>query len=77
MPRATINLGDPAGLAAVGGQWKFARGYVPGESNEGLVTQAVGSPARMVDYDDSSWEVAPTWPPGFPTDSPSPGIAST
>ena len=57
MPRATINLGDPAGLAAVSGQWKFARGYVPGESNEGLVTQAVGSPARMVDYDDSGWEV--------------------
>ena len=57
MPRATINLGDPAGLAAVHGQWKFARGYVPGESNEGLVTQAEGSPARLLDYDDSSWEV--------------------
>ena len=56
MPRATISLGDPEGLAAVGGEWKFARGYVPGESNEGLVTQLEGSPARLPGYDDSSWE---------------------
>ena len=57
MPRATIDLGDPSGLSAVGGQWKFSRGYVPGEPNEGLISQAEGSPARLPDYDDSGWEV--------------------
>ncbi len=57
MPRATINLGDSSGLSQVGGQWKFSRGYVPGEPNEGLISQGEGSPARLPDYDDSSWEV--------------------
>ncbi|MFQ6029455.1 MAG: hypothetical protein ACE5Q6_18415 [Dehalococcoidia bacterium] len=57
MPRATIDLGDPSGLAAVRGQWKFARGYVPGEANEGLVAQGAGTPARLPEYDDSGWEV--------------------
>ena len=57
MPRATLSLGDAAGQAEVKGQWKFARGYVPGQPNEGLVEQAEGSPARLADYDDSSWEV--------------------
>ena len=57
MPRASINIGDPTGLAAVGGQWKFARGFVPGEPNEGLVSQAEGSAARMPEYNDANWEV--------------------
>ena len=57
MPRATLSLGSAAGQAAVNGQWKFARGYVPGQPNEGLLEQAQGSPARLADYDDSGWEV--------------------
>jgi len=57
MPRAVIDLNTPSGLAAVKGQWKFAQGLVPGEPNEGLVSQLEGSPARLVDYDDSGWEV--------------------
>ena len=57
MPRATLSLGGAAGQAAVNGQWKFARGYVPGQPNEGLLEQAQGSPARLADYDDSGWEV--------------------
>ena len=57
MPRATINIGEAAGLATVGGTWRFARGYVPGETNEGLVSQSEGSPARLHEYDDSNWEV--------------------
>ena len=57
MPGATINLGEPSGQSLVGGTWKFARGFVPGEPNEGLVAQREGSPARLADYDDSSWEV--------------------
>ena len=57
MGRLVINLNEPDGLALVQGQWKFAQGYVPGEANEGLVSQHAGSPARLPDYDDSSWEV--------------------
>jgi hypothetical protein len=57
MPRAILNLQDAADLRAVQGQWRFAPGFVPGQPNEGLVSQAVGSPARLPDYDDSRWEV--------------------
>ena len=57
MPRATLNLQDPTDLRAVQAQWRFAPGLVPGEPNEGLVSQLEGSPARLVDYDDSSWAV--------------------
>ena len=59
MPRAIIDLNTASGLAAVKGQWKFAQGLVPGESNEGLVSQLEGSAARLPDYDDSGWEVCP------------------
>ena len=57
MPRATVYLGEASGQALVKGTWKYARGYVPGQPNEGLVEQAEGSPARLADYDDSGWEV--------------------
>ena len=57
MPRAIIQLEDPAGLRLVQGQWRFGPGLVPGESNEGLVSQLAGSPARLADYDDSAWQV--------------------
>ena len=57
MARATLSLGDDAGQAATHSEWKFARGYVPGQPNEGLVEESEGSPARLVDYDDSGWEV--------------------
>ena len=57
MPREIIRLEVPAGLQSVQGQWRFGAGLVPGESNEGLVSQLAGSPARLPDYDDSSWPV--------------------
>ena len=57
MPRAILDLQNPTDLAAVGGQWRYAIGLVPGEPNEGLVAQMEGSPARLPDYDDSGWEV--------------------
>ncbi len=57
MPRETIYLRDKEGQDLVKAQWKYARGYVPGEPNEGLVEQSEGSPARLPDYDDSGWEV--------------------
>ena len=47
----------PQDRRRINGQWKFARGYVPGQPNEGLLEQAQGSPARLGDYDDSGWEV--------------------
>lgn len=56
MPRAILNLMDPADLRSVQGQWRFAQGLVPGEPNEGLVAQLAGSPARLAEYDDSAWE---------------------
>jgi hypothetical protein len=57
MPRGVLNLLNPADLQSVQGVWRFAPGLVPGEPNEGLVSQLEGSPARLVDYDDSGWEV--------------------
>ena len=57
MPRATLNLMDPEHLRQLQAQWRFAPGLVPGQANEGLVSQLEGSPARLTDYDDSGWEV--------------------
>jgi hypothetical protein len=59
MPRTLLNLQDPAHLKAVQGQWRFAPGYIPGQPNEGLQSQAVGSPVIRPDYDDTAWEVCP------------------
>ena len=57
MPRATLNMQDSKDLQTVKGQWRFAPGLVPGQPNEGLVSQLAGSPARLPDYDDSKWQV--------------------
>ncbi len=57
MSRVQLNLQDPDDLKIVSGQWRFALGLVPGEANEGLVSQLTDSPARLADYDDSSWDV--------------------
>ena len=57
MPRVVIDLNESQGQAAVKGQWKHAQGLVPGEPNEGLVSQLEGSAARLPDYNDSAWEV--------------------
>ena len=57
MPRATFDLQNADDLNAVGGEWKYAVGLVPGEANQGLVALSEGSPARLPDYDDSEWEL--------------------
>ena len=57
MPRAILNLIDSEDLRQAKAQWRFAPGFVPGQPNEGLVSQITDSPARLADYDDSSWEV--------------------
>ncbi len=59
MPRFPIDINSAEGQAAVQGQWRYAEGYVPGEANYGLSERLAGSPARLPDYDDSSWEVCP------------------
>ena len=51
------NLENPEDLRSAKAEWKFSPGLVPGEDNEGLVARLRGSPARLVDYDDSGWEV--------------------
>lgn len=57
MATASLDLESPEDLAVLQAQWRFGPGWVPGEPNEGLVSQAAESPARLSDYDDSSWEV--------------------
>jgi hypothetical protein len=57
MPRVALDLNTEEGRTKVGGQWRVASGYVPGEPNEGLVSKLEASPARLPDYDDSKWEI--------------------
>lgn len=57
MPRVFLNLMNPEHLELLGSQWVFAKGLVPGELNEGLVSKLESSPARLADYDDSGWEI--------------------
>ena len=66
MPRAMLNLQAPKDLRAVGGQWRFAPGLVPGQPNEGLVAGLAGSPARLADYDDSGSSGKRSVPPPLP-----------
>ena len=57
MPRFVLDLNQATDQEKVGGQWRVATGLVPGEPNEGLTARLLASPARLADYDDSSWEV--------------------
>ena len=57
MPRVALDLNNAADRARVKGQWRLATGLVPGEPNEGLTAQMLGSAARLADFDDSGWEV--------------------
>ena len=57
MIRVALDLENPEDLRSAKAEWKFSPGLVPGEDNEGLVARLSGSPARLVDYDDSGWEL--------------------
>lgn len=57
MPIVTLDIEDPDVLSRLGTEWRFGSGWNPDEPNEGLVAQASDSPARLADYDDSSWQV--------------------
>ncbi len=57
MARVALDLGDKKDLQLVGTTgWRVASGLVPGEPNQGLVAELMGSPARLPDSDDSSWD---------------------
>ena len=57
MARITLNLENGKDLSLLGTSgWRRSLGLVPGEPNQGLVAELVGSPARLSDYDDSSWD---------------------
>ena len=57
MPRVSLDLENAADLALLNaGGWRVAMGLVPGEPNQGLTAEMRESPARLPDYDDSSWE---------------------
>ena len=55
----TLDLNDEQDLRKLSAVWRYGDGYVPGEPNGGLVNQRADSPARFVDYDDSSWPECP------------------
>jgi hypothetical protein len=57
MPRIVLDLNKKEDQQKVRGQWRVGPGYVPGQPNEGLEAGIEGSPARLADYDDSSWQV--------------------
>ncbi len=57
MPRIALDLNQETDRQKVNGIWRRALGLVPGEPNQGLVAELESSPARLADYDDSSWEV--------------------
>ena len=57
MAKASLDLESPDDLKLVKAQWRFGPGWTPGESNEGLVALSTSSPSRLVDFDDSSWEI--------------------
>ena len=57
MPRLALDLNNPSDRLQVKCQWRVAPGLVPGEPNEGLTARLLAVPARLADYDDSSWEV--------------------
>lgn len=57
MARVMLDLGNKEDLKVLSTTgWRRGMGYVPGEPNQGLVAEILGSPARMVEYDDSAWD---------------------
>lgn len=57
MPRIALDLNEAHDREKVKSVWRQALGYIPGQSNQGLVAEAAESPARLPDYDDSNWDV--------------------
>jgi hypothetical protein len=55
--RINLDLNDPAQRQQVKAAWRRGVGFIPGEPNQGWTAEIEGSPCRLADYDDSSWEV--------------------
>ena len=57
MARVALDLESKESMLILSaGGWRRAMGLVPGEPNQGLVAEMLGSPARLAEYDDSSWD---------------------
>jgi len=59
MPRIALDLNNAEDRRKVKGEWRLGPGLVPGAPNEGLTAQLLSTPARLIEYDDSSWEICP------------------
>ena len=57
MQRINADLNNPAYKQQLGVTWRSAVGFIPGEPNQGWTAEVEGSPARLKDYDDSSWQI--------------------
>src|ERR1700750_566190 len=58
MKRIALDLNNSEDRKKAGAtDWRWALGFVPGQPNQGLVAEIEGSPARLADYDDSTWEL--------------------
>ncbi len=57
MARVALDLETKESMQILSaGGWSRAPGLVPGEPNQGLVAEMLGSPARLAEYDDSGWD---------------------
>ena len=57
MARVALDLESKESLQLLSANgWRRAPGLVPGEPNQGLVAEMLGSPARLPEYDDSGWD---------------------
>ena len=57
MPRIALDLNSDDDRYNVKAQWRMGPGLVPGQPNEGLVAQLLAAPPRLLDFDDSGWEI--------------------
>ncbi len=56
MSQQIIDLENTEHRGWLNAQWRYGEGLVPGEPNGGLVNELAETPARLADYDDSSWD---------------------
>ena len=57
MQRINADLNNPTYKQQLNATWRSAIGFIPNEPNQGWTAEIEGSPARLPDYDDSSWAV--------------------
>ena len=57
MARVALDLESKESMQILSADgWRRGMGLVPGEPNQGLVAEMLGSPARLAEYDDSGWD---------------------